>query len=233
LPIGISVQGANAHINGGSVVGFDCPGHPDSIRRDCAAIRLFEAPGTAINGMSLNNNTVGIIEFSNANADGARIHTNDITGNHRIGIGLFGTAFDARITGNDLSNTVGWIDPQVGPQGFGYLGTAKNVSLIGNVASNCTTTGIFLWGGPGFGWAEFNTIRDNTTLDNGFGGISAVSSSGTFRPRNNLIQSNTAFGNGLRDLTDGITGVPPLPSAACFNTWKDNDFDVAAPDCIE
>jgi nitrous oxidase accessory protein NosD len=227
---GIAVRGANAHIRGGSIVDINCPVTHD---QNCSAIRLFEAPGARINGMSLNNNTIGITSFTSGNADGARIHGNDITGNHRIGIGLFGTAFDARITGNDLSDTGGFPpDPNVFI-GVGYLGTSDDVSVIGNVANNCETTGILLFGAPGFPPALGNTIRGNTTLDNGFGGISVIGTTEALRARDNLIQSNTAFGNAIRDLTDGIIGIPPLPAADCLNTWIDNDFDVAAPDCIQ
>ena len=51
------------------------------------------------------------------------------------------------------------------------------------------------------------------------------------RPRDNLIQSNTSLDNGIRDLAEVIRGAGP--AADCLNSWKDNDFDVAAPDCIE
>jgi parallel beta-helix repeat protein len=232
LSQGIAVRSANVHINGGSVVDFNCPALPDSIRTACAAIRLWEAPGVQINGMSLHNNTVGIISFQSprGNSDEARIHGNDITGNLHRGISLFGTAFGAVITDNDLSDTGGWIDPDLGLVGYGYFGNAKNVSLIDNVANRCDSVGILLWGGGG-GQAQFNTVRSNTTLDNGSAGISTSAFQEGFRPRLNLIQSNTSFGNGLRDLFDGIAFAPT--SESCLNTWKDNDFDVAEPDCIE
>ena len=232
LSRGIEVRGADAHINGGSIVDFNCPALPDSTRGDCAAIRLFEAPGVQINGMSLRNNSVGIISFQSpmGNADEARIHGNDITGNLHRGISLFGTAFGARITDNDLSDTGGWIDPDLGLVGYGYFGNTKNVSLIDNVANRCDSVGILLWGQQG-GQAQFNTVRSNTTLDNGNVGITATAFQEEFRPRLNLIQSNTSFGNGLRDLFDGIAFAPT--SDSCLNTWKDNDFEVATPDCIE
>ena len=111
------------------------------------------------------------------------------------------------------------------------------MSLIGNVANNCAVSGIVLFGGRrGFLFppAQRNTIRDNTTLDNGAVGIALVGFTEAFRPRDNLIQSNTSFGNGAWDLREGIRGVgEEAPFADCLNTWKDNDFDVAAPDCIE
>jgi hypothetical protein len=232
LTAGILVRGANAHINGGSIVDINCPVLNDP---DCAAVFLGEAPGARINGMSLHNNTVGIISFSFGgvvgNADGARIHANDITGNLRGGIVLsaFGgaTAEGAKITGNDFSDTGGF----PGARGFGAASTSDGVSLIGNVANNCGGSGILLTGDSPFPAAKRNTIRDNTTLNNGRNGILALSSAEGDRPSDNLIQSNTSFGNGLRDLGEVIRGAGP--AADCLNTWKDNDFDVAAPDCIE
>jgi hypothetical protein len=228
LQQGIAVRSANAHIHNGSIVDINCP---SSSGPGCAAIRLFDAPGAKINGMSLNNNTVGIISFANGNADGAGIHGNDITGNLRLGIGLFGAAAGAQITGNDLSDTGGF-----GSQGHGYRGNSDDVSLIGNVANSNAGVGIFLFGNlPSFPPALRNTIRDNTTLDNGSAGISLAGPTEALRPRDNLIQSNTSFGNGIQDLSEVITGgAPPFPPAAdCLNTWMDNDFDFAAPDCIE
>jgi hypothetical protein len=231
LQQGILVRGANAHVNNGSIVDINCPGWNDP---DCAAIRLGEAPGARINGMSLHNNTVGIISFSFGgivgNADGARIHSNDITGNLRGGIALSGfgdaTAEGAVISGNDLSDTGGF----PGGAGFGIAISTDGVSVIGNVANNCARPGIILTGDSPFPAARRNTIRDNTTLNNEIG-ILALSSADGDRPRDNLIQSNTSFGNGDQDLAEVIRGAGP--AADCLNTWKDNDFDVAAPDCIE
>jgi hypothetical protein len=229
---GIEVRSANVHINGGSIVDINCPRQNN---QDCAAIRLFDAPGVRINGMSLNNNVVGIMEFNNGNADGARIHGNDITGNLRIGIGLFGRAEGAVITDNDLSDTGGF---SFGGQG--YQGSSDDVSLIGNVASNCAAAGISLWGGVAEGFefppAQRNTVRDNTTLDNGRAGIVLVGQTEAFRPRDNLIQSNTAFDNCRdpicnSDLSEVVVGEGPV--ADCLNTWEDNDFGVAGVDCIE
>jgi hypothetical protein len=231
---GIAVRGANAHINNGSIIDINCSEWP-AISQDCAAIRLFEAPGAWINNMSLHNNTVGILSDLFAHAGGARIHGNDITGNLRIGIGLFGTAEGAKITGNDLSDTGGFSSG-----GQGYQGSSDDVSLIGNVASNCAAAGISLWGGVAEGFefppAQRNTVRDNTTLDNGRAGITLVGQTEAFRPRDNLIQSNTAFGNCREpdcdvDLSEVVVGEGPV--ADCLNTWQDNDFDVAGADCIE
>jgi len=231
---GIAVRGANAHINNGSIVDFNCTRMPDDVAQDCAAIRLFEARGAWIGRMSLHNNTVGILSDLFANADGARIHGNNITENLRLGIGLFGSAEGAKITGNDLSDTGGF---SFG--GEGYFGSSDGVSLIGNVASNCASAGIVLWGGVADGFvflpAQGNTVRDNTTLDNGRAGIVLAGQTEAFRPHDNLIQSNTAFGNCLEpvcswDLHEGIGGAP---AADCLNTWKDNDFDFAGVDCIE
>jgi hypothetical protein len=186
--------------------------------------------------MSLHNNTVGITSFSFfdvvGNADGARIHGNDITGNLRVGIVLSGfggaSAEGAKVTGNDLSDTGGFASPSAG---YGYIGTSDGVSVIGNVANNCEFGGILLFGSVAEGGTpERNTIRDNTTLDNGILGISAIATE-AFRPRDNLIQSNTSFGNGIRDLSEESSDL--VPFADCLNTWKDNDFDVAEPDCIE
>jgi hypothetical protein len=130
------------------------------------------------------------------------------------------------ITGNDLSDSGGFP-----PTAFGYWSDNDGVSLIGNVANNCATGGILLWGGEAYS-AQRNTIRDNTTLDNGIFGIDADAFEEAFRPRDNLIQSNTSFGNGNHDLGEVIPPVP-TPFDDCLNTWMDNDFDVAAPDCIE
>jgi nitrous oxidase accessory protein NosD len=220
---GIAVRGANAHINGGSIVDINCPVFGDP---NCAAIELFEAPGALINGMSLHNNTVGIFVFGNA--DGARIHGNDITGNLRIGIGFFGSAEGAMITGNDLSDTGGFSAP-FSFGSAGYLGDSSGVSLIGNVANN-SRNGILIVGEEGFPAPQRNTIRDNTTLDNR-NGIQLLGFTEAARPRDNLIQSNTSFGNESRDLSETIGGVGAAPD--CLNTWMDNDFDVAEPDCIE
>jgi len=248
LLAGILVRGAHAHINNGSVVDFNCPILNNS---DCAGIFLGEAPGARINGMSLHNNNAGIISFSFGgvfggvvgNADGARIHGNDITGNLNGGILLSGfggaTAEGAVITDNDLSDTGGF------PPAFGYFGSSNGVSLIGNVANNCDVGGILLFGDEASGPTQRNTIRDNTALENGSFGIAVETFGEAFRPHDNLIQSNTAFGNGLSPVPPGIplaldlfealfTGSPPaIPFDDCLNTWKDNDFDVAAPDCIE
>jgi len=236
LQRGISVEGANAHIHNGSIVDFDCVRRHHSERELCAAIVLHEAPGARINGMSLHNNTVGIVSFTSSNADGARINGNDITGNLRIGIGLFGSAEGANITGNDLSDTGGFSEDS----GWGYVGLSDGVSLIGNVASNNAGAGILLYGSEDFPpagwWPERNTIRDNTALDNGRAGIGLVGDTEATRPRDNLIQDNTAFGNCLEpvcshDLAESV--VEEGPQADCLNTWQDNDFDVAEPDCIE
>jgi hypothetical protein len=232
LQRGILVRGANAHINGGTIVDINCPALNDF---NCAAIFLGEAPGALINGMSLHNNTVGIDSFSFGsvvgNADGARIHSNDITGNLRAGIVLsaFGgaTAEGAVITGNDLSDTGGF----PGGRGVGIAITTDGVRVIGNVANNSARSGIVLTGDSPFPAARRNTIRGNTTLDNGTRGIQVLSSAEGDRPRDNLIQSNTSFGNGNEDLAEVIRGAGP--AADCLNTWMDNDFDVAAPDCIE
>jgi parallel beta-helix repeat protein len=235
LQQGIAVIGANAHIHNGSIVDINCPGVVISGRVDCVAIRLIDAPGTRINGMSLHNNTKGINLFGEHNADGARIHGNDITGNLLQGIGLFGEAEGAMITGNDLSDTGGFTNPD-GTQrgGHGYVGSADGVSLIGNVANNNARNGIFLWGSADFPPAERNTVRDNETLDNGRHGILVWSSEEAYRPRNNLIQSNTSFGHTTppyEDLTEGFGS--PNAAVDCVNTWKDNDFEFAEPDCIE
>jgi hypothetical protein len=231
LTEGILVRGANAHINGGSVVDFNCPATEDP---DCAGIFLGEAPGARINGMSLHNHMNGILSFSFGgivgNADGARIHGNDITANLRGGIVLSGfggaTAEGAKITGNDLSDTVGVSSGA----GYCYLGSSDGVSVIGNIANRCAGAGILLFGNETSGWAERNTVRDNTTLENGRAGISCLGRTEATRPRDNLIQSNTSFGNSGPDLNDGvIVGT----TTDCLNTWKDNDFDVARVDCIE
>jgi hypothetical protein len=236
LQAGIVVRGANAHIHGGSIVDINCPDVAvPSVRQDCAGIFLGEAPGVRINGMSLRNNTVGIISFSAGgvvgNADGARIHGNDITENLRGGIILSGfggaTAEGAKITGNDLSRTAGL----PGAPSFGAVVTSDGVSLIGNSASDCATGGILLVGNAEEGWAERNTIRDNVTLDNGVFGIHADAFQQAFRPRNNLIQSNTSLGNGVNDLGEFIPGVGPF--ADCLNTWKDNDFGIAGQGCVD
>jgi hypothetical protein len=110
------------------------------------------------------------------------------------------------------------------------LGSSDGVSLIGNVANNCSA-GIVLFGNENFSPAQRNTIRDNTTLNNGLFGISLGAFAEAFRPHDNLIQSNTSFGNGIGDLTEEVIFVGPF--ADCLNTWKDNDFDFAEPDCIE
>jgi hypothetical protein len=231
---GIAVSGANAHINGGSIVDFNCPDITEVFREDCAAIRLIEAPGSQISGMSLHNNTNGIITFGIPvdNADGAHIAGNDITGNLLYGIGLFGTAEGARITGNDLSDNGGYMDSGGGVVGAGYFGTSDGVYLIDNVANNCVRWGIFLWGREDLPAAKRNTLRGNTTLDNGRFGIMIWGSTEAQRPRDNLIQHNTSFGNGNFDLRSGFPGGGRSPD--CVNTWKDNDFENAAPaDCIE
>ena len=231
LERGIDVRAANAHINGGSIVDINCPAV--FFDRFCSAIHL-RAPGARINGMSLHNNETGIISFSEDNADGARIHGNDITGNLRWGIGLFGSAEGSVITGNDLSNTGGFVDPAGVTRGTGYVARSSDVSLIGNVANDCVRSGITLFrdeNSQPAAQAQGNTVRNNTTLGNGRNGISSVGGTEAFRPSDNLIQSNTSFGNGIRDLVEAVVGEGP--AADCLNTWKDNDFDVAAPDCIE
>jgi parallel beta-helix repeat protein len=168
---GITVTGANAHIHNGSIVDINCPlrGSPD-----CSAIFLrANARGAKINGMSLYNNTQGILAIDQAS--GARIHGNDISGNLRMGIVLVDAAGGAMITDNDLSDTGGFTNPD-GTEGggWGYFGSADGVRLIGNVANNCAYQGIYLGsdvvGNPP-GFAERNTIRDNETLDNGRAGI--------------------------------------------------------------
>jgi hypothetical protein len=219
---GIAVRGAKAHINGGSIVDINCPGVGS---QDCAAIRLFGAPGTKINGMSLHNNVIGIASGNDGTANEARIHGNDITGNLRVGIGLFGAAAGAKITDNDLSDTGGF---SFGGQG--YVSSSDDVSLIGNVANNCAAAGILLLGNEDFPPAQGNTIRDNETLDNGRAGIVCFGATEATRPRDNLIQSNTSFGNAGPDLNEVVEGAD---TTDCLNTWKDNDFDDARLDCIE
>jgi hypothetical protein len=234
---GIAVSGANAHIHNGSIVDINCPGvvYPD--RQDCYAILLIDAAGTRINGMSLHNNTIGIGLHGGDNAgdaNGSRIHGNDITGNLRHGIGLFGEAEGAMITGNDLSDTGGFTDPDGNQRaGNGYMGSSDGVSVIGNVANNNARNGIFLWGRADRPGAERNTVRDNEVLDNDLHGIIVWGRGEAYRPRDNLIQSNTVFSSVLYavDLVDGF-GFPD--TFTCVNTWKDNDFDTALPaDCIE
>jgi parallel beta-helix repeat protein len=215
LTQGIAVMGEDVHINGGSVVGIDCPALTDAMRGNCAAIRLFNASGVRINGMSLNGNIIGVALFTGDEAQGARIHGNDITGNLRLGIVLNGSADGARITGNDLSDTGGFAP--VG-SGTGYEGASTGVSLIGNVANNCALTGIRLFGTAALGPAQGNTVRGNTTLNNGGAGIVLLAAfAETSRPRDNLIQSNTAFGNGNYDLGEVLfTGaIPATPFADC------------------
>jgi len=228
---GIKVTGAQAHINGGRIVDINCPVLG---RSDCSGIFLTQdAQDAKINGMSLHNNNIGILGGTESNADGARIHGNDITENLLYGIGLFGMADGAKITDNDLSDTSGFTDPD-GTQrgGHGYLGNSDGVSLIGNVANNNARNGIFLWGRADFPPAERNTVRDNTTLDNGTRGIFVRAPEEAYRPHDNLIQSNTSFGNATHDLEEGYGS--PNAAVDCVNTWKDNDFDSANPaDCIE
>jgi nitrous oxidase accessory protein NosD len=221
---GILVRGPNAHINNGSVVDFNCPAVG---RSDCAGIALARgAQDAKINGMSLHNNIIGILGgIPPGNADGVRVHGNDITGNLRIGIGFFGPAEGAMITGNDLSDTGGFAFG-----GQGYFGYSDGVSLIGNIANNNARGGIVLWGDADLPPAQRNTIRDNTTLENEIG-IVVGGATEAYRARDNLIQSNTSFGNANDDLREAVgeVGIPP----DCLNTWKDNDFDFAQPDCIE
>ena len=232
---GINVTGAYAHINGGSIVDINCPlrGSPD-----CSAIFLrANAHGAKINGMSLHNNTQGILAIDQAS--GARIHGNDISGNLRLGIGLVDLAGGAMITDNDLSDTGGYTDPDGTLRGgWGYWGSADDVRLIGNVANNCVRQGIRLSfdsvGNPP-GFAERNTIRDNETIDNGRAGILLWAGEEADRPRDNLIQSNTSLHletPGIIDLAEGFG--PAGPQLDCLNTWKDNDFELANPaGCIE
>jgi hypothetical protein len=135
------------------------------------------------------------------------------------------------ITDNELSDTGGF---SFGGQG--YFGSSDGVSLIGNVANDCAVGGILLWGDEDFPPAQRNTVRDNTTLDNGRAGIASVGATEAFRPRDNLIQSNTSFGNCREpvcswDLNEAVVGEGP--QADCLNTWEDNDFGVAGVDCIE
>ena len=186
--------------------------------------------------MSLHNNNVGILGWISGNADGARIHGNDITGNLRIGIGLFGNAEGAKITSNDLSDTGGFIATDGSERGRGYVGSADGVSLIGNVINDSARQGILLIDDLG-NFAERNTIRDNTVLDSGRvfgGGIVLWGSDETDRPRDNMVQSNTVFSS-VSDISDLGEGFGPAgPQLVCLNTWKDNDFDTANPaDCIE
>jgi hypothetical protein len=231
---GIAVSGANAHIHNGSIVDINCPIVAIG-SEDCSGILLSgDAHGARINGMSLHNNTNGV--YAAEQASGVRIHGSDITGNLRVGIRLHGAADGAKITGNDVSDTGGFTWPDGTPSGgWGYSGSVDDVALIGNVANNCARIGIILNSGGGVEqFAERNTIRDNETLNNGIFGISVTGLTEAVRSRDNLIQGNASFGSGSGlDLREGIGGPAIPPAVNCLNTWKDNDFDFAQPDCIE
>jgi hypothetical protein len=137
------------------------------------------------------------------------------------------------VIGNDLSDN-GDFELIVG---HGYIGTADGVNLIGNVANSCAASGILLFGNENLSPAQRNTVRDNTTLDNGRAGTAAVGATEATRPYDNLFQSNTAFGNNVSfpvewDLDEGVVG-SGSPPGDCLNTWVDNDFGFAGVDCIE
>ena len=62
--------------------------------------------------------------------------------------------------------------------------------------------------------AQRNTIQDNTTL-NGFNGINSTGPTEAFRPHDNLIQSNTSFGN-ANLMASAVAAAVKLPVAATF-----------------
>jgi parallel beta-helix repeat protein len=83
--------------------------------------------------------------------------------------------------------------------------------FIHNNLSGNLGLGLFLISG------NKNTARHNTVDANGSIGIFAFGSE-------NIFDDNTAVGNFPTDLEDG--------NGVCANTWTDNSFNSASPDCI-
>lgn len=171
----------------------------------------FEASNNTIVGNDASGNTTGIELFFGT---GNRIMDNIANGNVRAENSPFFPSFGV---------------------GIGIAFSNDN-EVIDNETSRNSDAGIALANG-----STGNVVRDNRANDNDNYGIGAFSREDVGAPLavGNLIQSNTALGNGRADLLeakfDPFASPRELVQDTCMNTWKDNVFvsQIAPPDCIQ
>lgn len=228
--VGIWVQGTAAapltdvHINGGTVERFG------------VGICLEYTNESHVNGMVSQDNVFGAFA-----GDGIRLqnsHSNHVNGNTFVR----NTGFGVRMLNADNNQfNTNVVNDNIGLQRDG--GFILGDGSTGNRITSCDISGngeIGVWifdAASGGNTIQGCTINDNDALpDTAMAGIVVLSSGNTIRgnevnrnrvgislsvnARENLVQSNTALDNLLRDLQDFN-----LPSN-CVNTWKSNTFVV-------
>ncbi len=225
------------HINGGTVTGFDVgidfckvtKSHINGVTvtsNKSVGILLQEgSDNNRINGSTVSFNGTGaqltggvILNNSNRNA----IHTMDINNNRSPGV-FFRFANFNRITSSEIiDNVVTGISPK-GSDGITIqsnnisgsnqgisIATGEGVTIRGNTSSDNSVVGIKIFG------VKDSVVRGNIAKINTRFGIEVAGNS-----FDNLLQSNTALGNGtdMKDPNAAAGGTSP-----CDNTWKSNTF---------
>ena len=191
--------------------------------------------------MDVFENSIDLGPISGAGIRLIQASDNDIIGNratrNQIGIGVFVFSSNNRITGN-ITNENFRIDGTPFPT-FG-IGIAVSVfsednKVMGNEANDNTDVGIVVANG-----ASNNIVLGNVADNNeNYGiGIFTRTDLGAPTPTGNLIQGNSALGNGRADLLEVLFDPFDIPRESiqpCMNTWMGNAFvsQIGPVMCIE
>lgn len=243
IDVGSCTPTSRVHINGGTVTAFDhgillCSAtnaHVNgmtSTNNDLSGIRLEQGSNNnQINGSTVSFNGTtnigggstdgGIVLF---NSNDNKIHTMTIEDNIAFGV-LFrfsggNTISSSVVSDNDFvgifadragGNTIQANTISGNSQGINVSAGGGGDTIRGNTVTNNGNFGLQLRS------VRNGVVRGNTISNNGNTGILVFDNS-----FGNLLQANTALGNGTFDLFDtnsAAGGTPP-----CDNTWKSNTF---------
>lgn len=205
---GIFVVGGltNVKIDGGTVIGFN-----DGI--------VLSSSNSRVEGMTVSNAcSFGIlvggennrVETSRVSASGdgialspatgARITSNDVSGNVRGGVML-----SAGASGNFIEKNISNNNGTNGDEGYGVVIFDGSYNIVRNNAANNNDIGIRIS-------SPNNAVNNNTVSGNSQYGI-WISSDG----EPSSVRRNSVFGNGLFDMIDDL--------ALCgTNVWRNNRF---------
>lgn len=172
----------------------------------------IEGPGTL---------TQGFTGIAFGNVHRSRVHHLDVVGNF-FGITVNAGDFTSDSTVQATASTDNELRDNVAAGNLGHGITVNGGNQNRFIGNNLSSNGI---NPPGHGLflfnAKNNVVRHNTAVGNSGAGIDiGTLSSG------NLVDDNTALGNGQPDMND--------ENGDCtHNTWTDNSFNFNFPACIQ
>lgn len=213
-PVGISVDGSNVHVHGGTVEGFlhgilvfgdDNHLNGLTVRKNCHGLHLSGAHDNGahdnhVNGNNVSGNFGNGVTFANGSKNN-NINSNDINDNGRGGV-LVLDSDDNVISSNNISGNK--------RSGVALLGSNNNTIRSNRVNDHALASGIYLRVSNNNNMSNNNTIEGNTAKHNNIGIELELGVSGNF------IRGNTALENTFSDLRD--------VNSSCMNTWKNNTF---------